>query len=178
MAAVIYSFTLQDAIGVKTPVAFFGSTPEAQTLTQIHDNWAELGAVLDAISAAKIVKGQILLRFVPDVAWKAVPEDTSRVTGNGLFSFIMQDTIYRQSYLVPSLADAALDAANKIDITDAGVKALINSLVGGWGAADVVKGIGKHGEDITGFSGCSTVGRTHRRQQMTKTYVDGSTYVA
>ncbi len=177
MAQILYSYTFLDSRGKKTAAAYFGSTPEAQTLSNLHDDWIALGSILESITAAKITNGQVKIGFAQDVAWKDTPVDGSNISEAMLFDFVLNGIVYRQSYLVPAPADAALDASNKIDLTDAGVKAFINGMVSGWGVGTAVVGMGKFGQDITGFLGCRTTDRTHRRQATMKTYVDGANYV-
>lgn len=176
MTQVIYSYTFKDQEGRQTSTNYFGSTPEGDTLTLVHGNWEEFGAILEALTDCQIVKGQIVLRFTPNVAWKVNPVAGANISKAGLFEFILAATSYRQSFLVPSMNAASLDPNKKIDITDAGVKAFINSLVSGWGTGDTTVGMGKFGQDITGFLGCRTTDRTHRRESSLKTYVSGSNY--
>jgi hypothetical protein len=177
MTQVIYSYTFKDQEGRQASYGYFGSTPEAHTLTDVHGDWEALGAVLEALTDCEIVKGQITLRFDRNAAWKASPVAGANISKAGLFEFILANTIYRQSFLVPSMNALSLDAAKKIDITDTGVKAFINGVVSGWGTGNAVVGMGKFGQDVTGFLGCRTTDRTHRKQSTAKTWVDGSSYV-
>lgn len=173
----IFSYPVIDAQSKRAPVTFHAMVPDAATLQQVHDAWVVMGTNIQSICAGKVGGGSVKLTFAQDVNWRDVPLDYARLADGGLFDFSLANLIYRTSVVIPALADDALDASNKINITDAGVRAVINALVSGFGQGNAYTGVDRFGNDMNGFLGCRTTGRGYRKQLAAKTFVSGSNYV-
>lgn len=168
---------MYDSQGKRAPASLHIAVPDAATLTEVHAAWVTMGGFIQAISGAKVGQGEVRLKFAQDAAWSDTPDDAAYLANGGLFDFSLASSFYRDSVTIPALLDGVLDAGNKVDITDAAVKAFINALVSGFGAATAYTGENRFGVDYSGFLGCRTSGRGYSKQLAKKTWVDGSNYV-
>lgn len=177
MAVAIWSYSFLDGHGVPVPARYYFSVPEAATLAQLHTEWETFGTILQTISSAKLVGGQSQLKYGQKAGWLNVPDPASDHNVSGLFDFIQANSIYREGYIVPALAEAAMDTGGGPDLTNDAVKDYIDAVVSGRGLTAQYTGISKPGNDITGLFQCRISGRSNRKALIRNTTRSGSGYV-
>lgn len=127
----IESFTIVDRYGTKKPTQLPVSIADSQTLAQLVTDWGATGTVLDGVTDGQIVGGHILIPRQPLGGWGSSPGASSFVERNGNFNFNDNTTKYKFPISVPSF-DQALEAAGKIDLTNAAVAAFVSLITGGF----------------------------------------------
>lgn len=124
----IYSFTLQDAAGVKaTSVYYVAYDAATETVGALLGNIAALGGLLDAITDGQIIDARVIIDLAPDPSWKSAPVSNSNVERTGLFDLNQNNSKYVSPVDVPSIARSK-SPKDRITLTDTDIAAFITNL--------------------------------------------------
>lgn len=175
---IVVHYSLLDAQGVRVPSQYYiGSAALGLTGTALVAAATTFGTIVQNVSDAKMIGGEVRIPIPADAGWKANPVNYSHDGDAGLFSFSQAGSRYSQATVVPAIGTSVLDSANGIDLTDVAVKAYINAILAGTGLAANFRIVSKFENAISAFLGCEYTDRTHRRQVSKKTFRSGSNYV-
>lgn len=159
----VLSFTVQDDNGVKASAPFYASYNGAvETVDGLIGEWLALGALIDAVTGAKIVSGHIEIPLARDASWKS-----SAINGDGVeqtlaLSFSNDDTIYNDTFNVPALRETLVDAQGKPILTASGaIDNLADALAGSFTNGYFVN---SGGSDLIALVSAFQATRKQRRQ--------------
>jgi len=122
------SFSVEDELTTDASISVPAMVDPAMTVAQLAGAWSSLAALLDPVIAAQITGGRAILQL-PMAGGKANPAAGSRVEQTGVFNFHNGVTDRRWGLAVPGLSSAVI-SAGRINLTDAGVAALLAALEG------------------------------------------------
>jgi hypothetical protein len=159
----VLSFTMQDDNGVKASAPFYASYDGAvETIDALIGEWLVLGALIDAVTGAKIVSGHIEIPLARDAAWKAAPINGDGVEQTLALSFSNDDTIYNDTFNVPALRETLVDSQGKPILTAAGaIDNLADALAGSFTNGYFVN---SSGSDLIALVAAFQATRKQRRQ--------------
>jgi hypothetical protein len=126
----VFSHTLLDANGIKTPVPsyFTPTTPSTVTVASLIVDWAGLGDVLDDATNAQIIGGKITIPIGAQGGWKTAPVDENDNSDVIVMNFNKNANRYAMEYLLPSFLQAML-INGKVDLANVALTALYDYLV-------------------------------------------------
>jgi len=131
----IFNYALLDDTGWKNntnfPVAYDGST---ETVDSLIGAWLAYGALLNAITDAKITGGSILIPLQRDAGWKATPTEGNNVNQVMNLNFDNDFNQYATSILVPAYKESQLNAAGDPNLAATALAAFIAAIIAGSGA--------------------------------------------
>lgn len=157
----IFSFTIEDAKGVKATHNIFTSYDGATTTVNgLITALNTYGGVLDAITDGQIIDTRLIIPLAPDGAWKTAPVAGSNVEQTGLFNFSQAGSKYKQGEDVPAISASVL-VGGRINLTNADIISWLSALTGGLGTVGVVS---KFANDLVALVDALVTFRKHRRQ--------------
>lgn len=170
------SFNIKDSHGVSGDAPFPVAFDDTVTLAAVRTQWIALGTLLDAATDGKITAGRVTFLQPADAGFKANPAAGSDVAMTGVLQFAMTNTTHQATAIVPALVEAA-QTSGKVDLNQAGLKALIYQLYHGFGTGSAYKLTNLTGNVTTGINRGFLGTRKHRKQQQSKTMMDGAGFV-
>jgi len=124
----IYSFTVQDAKGVKaTALTYVAYDAATETVGALLGNAAVFGGLVDAISGGVLIDGRVIIDIARDPGWKATPVAGSNVEQTGLFDFNQNNSKYVAAVDIPALLESTL-VGGRIDLANTDIAAFITNL--------------------------------------------------
>lgn len=162
----IFSYSLEDAAGVKGSCSFFVAYDAAvETVDALLGAAAGLGGLIDAVTAAKITEFNVKINALPDPSWNVgKPVANVDMEQTLLENFSITDSQYVQSYDVPCLRDTLITAGKKPNIAGGAIQALNNAIISGTGITGYTIN-SKFLLDLTGLVDAQVSFRKHRRQR-------------
>lgn len=170
------SFNIKDSHGVSATAPYPVAVDDTLALSAVRTQWLALGTLLDAATDGKVTGGRVTFLQPGDNGWKANPTATSDVSMAGVMQFSMQNTTHQASAVVPALIESA-QSAGKVNLNQTGLKEFIYGLYHGFGTGSAYKLTNATGNTVTGINRGFLGTRKHRRQQQSKTMMDGSGFV-
>jgi len=158
----IMSYTLLDTNGVKASTPLYIPFGGSLTVTQLLAAFVTAGNLLDPVTNAQIIGGQITLPCVVDGGWKTAPVEGNDVSDVVSLNFNNAVTRYVFPFLVPNILPA-LVAGGRVDIADADLAALI-AWIGAGNASPTYAPSNSAGQDLTSLRDAFQADRKHRRQ--------------
>lgn len=168
----VFSYTFQDANGVKASVNYYYLPTDAGTVTvaQIGADAHDLGDALDAASNAKLIDYHIQIPINRDPAWKAAPVDENDVSDVISITYDNAITRYGWAGLIPNLKNSEIDGG-RVNLSDADVAGVTGFVQGG--AANGVF-VNNAGQELTTIRNAFQADRKHRRQLRARSLVEGA----
>lgn len=159
----VLSYTIRDDDGVRSSAPFYVSYNGAiETVDGLIGVWLQIGGLIDAITGGVVESGHIQIPLAADVSWKDTPLAGHSVSDTLNLAFSNDDTIYRDTFIVPALRDS-LVIDGRPDLTPAGaIMDLADELAGSFtngfyvntGGADLIalieafQGVRKHRQQL------------------------------
>lgn len=168
----IFSYTIQDAAGVKASHAIFTAYDAAtETVASLLAAAAQYGGLLDAVTAGKIIEFNVTINALPDPAWKAAAIANVDSEQTLLMNYAITDSKYSQPYDVPALRDTLIDATGRpIFGVGSAIKALIDAITGATGLGTVSVN-SQFLLDLTGLRDIAVSFRKRRKGRKQVSYV-------
>jgi len=131
----IFNYTLLDDTGLKNntdfPVAYDGAT---ETVDSIIGAWLAYGALLNAVTDAKITGGSVTIPLQRDASWKATPTEGNNVNQVMALNFDNDFNQYVTSILIPAYKESQLTAGGDPNLAATALAAFIAAIIAGSGA--------------------------------------------
>lgn len=161
----IFSYSLQDAVGVKASHNVFVSYDAAtETVAALLATAAAYGGLIDAVTAAKVLEFNVNINALPDPAWKASPIANIDMEQTLLQTFNVFDTSLGYSWDLGALRDTLIGTDGKPITTAGGAIALMNAaLIGTLGT-----GVAAQNQfllDLVSLRDSAVAFRKHRNQR-------------
>ncbi|HEY9757808.1 MAG TPA: hypothetical protein V6C97_21755 [Oculatellaceae cyanobacterium] len=159
----IFSYALQDAAGVKGSHSIYVAYNAAtETVGALLAAAAQYGALLDAVTGAKVLEFNVNINALPDPAWKDNAIADIDMEQTLLMNYVITDSKYSQPYDVPALRDTLIDTDGRPIYTTGAIAALVDAITGatGLGAVSVNS---QFLLDLTGLRDISVTFRKHRK---------------
>lgn len=116
----VLSYTIRDNDGVRASAPFYVSyNGTIETVDGLIGVWLQIGGLIDLVSGGVIESGHVMIPLAADATWKDTPLDGHSVSDTLNLAFSNDDTIYRDTFVVPALRDS-LVVDGRPDLTPAG----------------------------------------------------------
>lgn len=156
------SYTVQDNDGVKATSLWYVSYNGAvETVDALIGVWLELGALIDAVTGARILNGSISIPLARDAAWKASPIVGQSVSDTLNLTFSNDDTIYNDTFVVPAVRDTLISDGRPILASGGAIDNLADAVAGSFTNGFYVNA---NGSDLIALVKAFQGVRKHRRQ--------------
>ncbi len=122
------SFTLEDALGTRASVSFYGLLDPTKLITDLSQAVTDLKTLLAAVTGAAVLEGRATIINAYDAASTAL--STSRVEQNALLNYLVTASGRNYGVAIPGLRDAFI-VAGRLDMTeDSAPDALADAITG------------------------------------------------
>lgn len=130
----IFNYSLLDDQGLRNntdfPVAYDGAT---ETVDSVIGAWLAYGALLNAVTDAKIVEGSILIPLQRDASWKAAPAEGNNANQVMNLNFDNDFNHYATSILIPAYKETQLNTDGSVNLAATALAAFIAAIIAGSG---------------------------------------------
>lgn len=169
----IFSYSLQDAVGVKASHNIFVSYDAVtETISALLATAAAYGGLIDAVTGMKILEFNVSINGLPDPAWKAAAIANIDAEQTLLETFNVTDTTLGYSWDLPGLRDTLINASGEPILTSGGAIDTLNDAIVG----NVGTGVAAQNPfllDLVSLRDASVSFRKHRRQRRATSIVVG-----
>lgn len=122
-----FSFTAQDELSTKASEVIYALADPTKTIANIVSDWQAWGALITAITSAKLLSGEVRIVLVPTADQTGKPASGSRVEQTGVFNLFNASNDRRFGEPVPAFFNAGI-TSGAIDLTNADVSAFVTAL--------------------------------------------------
>jgi len=162
-APFVFSLTMQDANGQRTPIrTYYEPTDRAtNTISDLIADWTSWGAAMDACSNAEIKGGKITLNLAPAGAWKDAAVDENDDADILTVNFSNAVTLTKWGLLVPAYLEAFV--TNGVVVPTTPLNTLTGLLLDGAAEGDFVN---PAGQDLQAISSYFLTDRSNVRRNL------------
>lgn len=158
----VLSYSYRDDDGVVASSPFYVSYNGAvETVDGLIGTWLQLGALLDAVSGARIDGGSVLIPLDRDDSWKSTAIVGQSVSDVLNLSFEDAVTRYATNLIVPALRDTLVAGGRPIMTAAGAIDTLRDLIIAGFTNGSFIS---KGADDLTLLLAAFQGVRKHRQQ--------------
>lgn len=130
----LFSFTVQDALGTKAPLALYGTVDDSTTVADLDTQWQAYATALTAVTDGKIIGGGARVELTPTTSQAGKPANDVRVEQNTVINYLVTASGRRFGIATPGWKASLISAGHPILDSGAG-QTWKNLLTGAMGTA-------------------------------------------
>lgn len=158
----ILSYTVRDNDNVKASTPIYVSYNGAlETVDALIGVWLAVGGLIDAVTGGVIEDGHIKIPLSADASWKTTPLAGHSVSDTLGLAFSNDDTIYRDTIIVPAVRDSLIVAGRPVTTAGGAIELLASELAGSFTNGFYVN---ESGSDLIAWIEAFQGVRKHRKQ--------------